>query len=178
MSCVVLSYLTFNEILLVWMQEMLQWVTQNRSRSILHEKLWTKRSLFEIASVFILSVQYVTWCNLHTLKNAKYLLEICSAGWGGHYPCLVLWVLQFASCFTCVWSLVLLLFTISCIGHKCFGVETITNVVWLVYSHLVIFVLFSWRLSRYTYSWCLLNNHVVATVTTRCSGFRFVPVNA
>ena len=59
----------------------LQWVTQNRSRSILHEKLWTKRSLFEIASAFILSVQYVTWCNWHTLKNTKYLLEICTAGW-------------------------------------------------------------------------------------------------
>ena len=30
---------------------------------------------------FILSVQYVTWCNWHTLKNAKYLFEICTAGW-------------------------------------------------------------------------------------------------
>ena len=91
---------------------------------------------------------------------------------------LLLFVLQFASYFTCVWSSVLLLFTISCAGCKCFGVETIANVIWLVYSHLVIFTPFFWRLSLHTYSWCLLHKHVVATVTTHRSDFCFVPVGA
>ena len=86
---------------------------------------------------------------------------------------LVLWLLQFASYFTCVWSVMLLLFAISCVGRKCFGVETITNAVWLVYSHLVIFMPFSWRLSHYAYSWCLLHKYAIATVTIHRSGFCF-----
>ena len=144
MPCAVLSYLTLMSYYLSECEKMLQCVVQNRSRSILHEKLWTKRSLFEIASVFTLSARYVTWCNWHTLKNAKYFLEICPAGWYGH--CLCTW---FCGCSSL--HPILPVYDLPCCCYlrsvvlvaNVFGVETIVNAVWLVYSHLVIFVSFS-----------------------------------
>ena len=48
------------------------------------------------------------------------------------------------SCFTCLWSFVLLLFMLSCTGRTCLYIETITNAVWLANNHLVIFVPLEW----------------------------------
>ena len=47
------------------------------------------------------------------------------------------------SCFTCLWSFVLLLFTFSHTGRNYFCVEAIANAVWFFNSHLDIFVPFS-----------------------------------
>ena len=65
------------------------------------------------------------------------------------------------SYFTCVWSLMLLLFTISCIGCKWFGVETIANVIWLVYSYLVI-------LCPFPEGCLIMHIHVVYCITCHC----------
>ena len=129
-----------------WMnaKECYEIVTQNRSRSVLPERLWAKRSLFEISSVFIPSVMCVTWCNLTYSQECNIFAWNLYNWLGRSLPVwLVLLLLQIVSYFTCVWSFTLLLFTLSWTGHTNLRVKTIVNVIWLVDSHLYIFTPFS-----------------------------------
>ena len=78
------------------------------------------------------------------------------------------------SCFTCPWSFILLLFTFSRTGHTYLCVKTIANAVWLVNSHLVIFVPFSCGLSSFIFmmfvfisSWSLRLVILVCQVVSR-----------
>ena len=74
------------------------------------------------------------------------------------------------SCFTCLRSFVLLLFTFSHTGHTYLCVEAIANTVWLVDSHQDIFAPFSlWAALMHIHDVCVYWL-LVATVTTSRSG--------
>ena len=77
------------------------------------------------------------------------------------------------SCFTCLRSFVLLLFTFSHTGRTYLCVKAITNIVWLVDSHLDIFAPFLVGCSH-AYSWCLCLSAFGSTVTTSRSGCRCI----
>ena len=79
------------------------------------------------------------------------------------------------SCFTCLWSFVLLLFMFSRTGHTYLCVETIANAVWLVNSHLDIFApFFLWIVLIHIHDVCVYRL-LMATVMASCAGFWRVP---
>ena len=79
------------------------------------------------------------------------------------------------SCFTCLWSFVLLLFMLSRTGHTYLCVETIANAVWLVNSHLDIFVpFFLWVVLIHIHDVCVYRLLVAIVMASR-AGFRRVP---
>ena len=155
-----------------WMnaKECYEIVTQNRSRSILPESFWAKRSLFEISSVFIPSVMCVTWCNWHTLKNATYLFEICTTGWGDHYLCDLFYCCSrlcpilpvYDPSLCCYLCLVILVVPICVLRLS----QMRSDCLIVTYIFLRLFLVGC----SHAYSWCLQLLVLAATVTTSHSG--------
>ena len=151
-----------------------EWMRKNAMRllrkSVLPESLWAKRSLFEISSVFIPSVMCVTCCNWHTLKNATYLFEICTTGWGDRYLCGLFYCCSqlhpilpvYDPLLCCYLHLVILVIPI-CMSRL---LQTWSD--WLIVTY-IFSCLFLVGCSH-AYSWCLQLLVLVATVTTSHSG--------